>query len=319
LPILESEYVLEEGPPHQVALRSASPVGVPLCDAETAAIRGSGYPSEQEAIAAGEWWRDILERAFAATGQPVDFGDRSLSNISLGKALTEPFEQEVGRPLLPDSPRMMVFRSYPEPAIMGISAKGTVRPAREPLDAAIALARASGQPLTERARTAYTYFAASHGEMPTEAQYVLVMMAVEALIDQQPRPRDVIELVDGFRAQVRQSGLDEGSRSSLLGQLGRMREQSIGEAGKHLAVTLGDREYGGMSAVRFFTRCYTLRSRLVHLDAPGPERGEVEVLLHPLRQFVSDLIAGPALVAVVERTRKALAEVVTQRAAGGPA
>lgn len=302
LPVTEPAYVLETGDT-QVVLRSALPADAPLNEASIAAIRGSGYPTEHEAGSAGQHWRGVLERAFAATGIAADFGDRSLSSPSLGKALTEPFEAEWGRLLLPDLPRMMVFPTHPEPVFMGMSARGSVRGPLEPLVAALTVARQTGVPVTPRERTAYTYYSAAVGETPTEAQFVLLMMALEALIDQHARAQDAVDFVDELISQARQSALDEATKQSLLGQLSRMGVQSIGEAGRELAATLGDRQYLEMPATRFFTRCYTLRSRLVHLDAPGPERREVETLLHPLRQFVGDLIAGPECVAVVQRVQ----------------
>lgn len=314
LPITEPAYVLETGDT-QVVLRSALPADAPLNEASIATIRGSGYPTEQEAESGGQHWRGVLERAFAATGIAADFGDRSLSNLSLGKALTEPFEAERGRPLLPDSPRMMVFPTHPEPVFMGFSGRGSVRGPLEPLVAAVTVAREMGVPMTARERTAYTYYSAAVDGTPTEAQFVLLMIPLEALIDQRPRARDAVEFVDDLISQARQSALDDATKRSLLGQLSRMRVQSIGEAGKELAATLSNRRYVEMSAITFFTRCYTLRSRLVHLDAPGPERREVETLLHPLRQFVGDLIAGPECVAVVQRVQGEIEAAMGARAA----
>jgi len=162
--------------------------------------------------------------------------------------------------------------------------------------------------MTTEQRAAFTFFAASFGEMPSEAQFMLLMIAIEGLIDQKLRQSDALNLIESFSEQTRQSGLDQATRNSILGQLGRMREQSISEAGRELMAELGDKQYAGLPADKFFTRCYTVRSRLVHFAAPGPTRQEVGALVHPLRQMVGDLIAGPELVAVVDRARMELTQ-----------
>jgi hypothetical protein len=84
-------------------------------------------------------------------------------------------------------------------------------------------------------------------------------------------------------------------KSSLLGSLRWLRFQSIGQAGRALAATLGNRTYLDMTPSKFFAHCYDLRSRLVHRATSLPERREVDAAVPQLEQFVADLLSRELL------------------------
>ena len=71
-------------------------------------------------------------------------------------------------------------------------------------------------------------------------------------------------------------------------------KESIRQAGKRLASTLGDRSYMGEKPAVFFTRCYDLRSALAHGDYPRPTWAEVNLRAATLETFVADPLSGPA-------------------------
>jgi hypothetical protein len=72
-----------------------------------------------------------------------------------------------------------------------------------------------------------------------------------------------------------------------------MRQGSVGQAGRRLATTLGDARYHDRTAEAFFTRCYTLRSRLVHGAHPRPTLNEIDAIAPDLEKMVADLLAAP--------------------------
>lgn len=70
----------------------------------------------------------------------------------------------------------------------------------------------------------------------------------------------------------------------------------MGTAGRRLADRLGSRNYDGMSARLFFSKCYGVRGALVHGHVPRPAHDDVGLLAAQLGLFVGHLIAGHGLV-----------------------
>lgn len=85
---------------------------------------------------------------------------------------------------------------------------------------------------------------------------------------------------------------EEEQRDSMLGSLKRDRmQESITQAGRRLARSLGERTYADEPADRFFVQCYRLRSELVHGNDPLPPIDEIRRRTPALRQFVRDLLS----------------------------
>jgi hypothetical protein len=89
LPVSESELVLEDSGESRVVLVSRGR-DTDISQTQHLALLGSGYESEVGAHRAGEGWRSILQRVFAANRVGADFGDRS-------PGVDSPLQ--VGRPL----------------------------------------------------------------------------------------------------------------------------------------------------------------------------------------------------------------------------
>jgi hypothetical protein len=113
--------------------------------------------------------------------------------------------------------------------------------------------------------------------------------AVELLLDPQPRAEPARSFVEGMIQSVKDSGLPEDQKASLRGSLNWMLNESIGQAAKRLAATLDDRLYMGEPAPTFLTRCYTMRSALVH-GGTMPAWDEVNLRGGELERMVGDLI-----------------------------
>jgi hypothetical protein len=118
-----SEWLIEDcGPGHQVKLISRTPGSPdspgPLSEARSVTLRGSGYSSEDEAVAAGQLWRARLMRAFAAVRIGADFGDRTPQG-SFTAAGLEAFGGS-GRRTLNDVHGLTVFECEPAPIFLGI-------------------------------------------------------------------------------------------------------------------------------------------------------------------------------------------------------
>jgi hypothetical protein len=85
--------------------------------------------------------------------------------------------------------------------------------------------------------------------------------------------------------------LKEDERSSLLGGLARLKEESIGAAGRRLArERLRGRNYMDMQAEDFFQRCYRLRGQMVHGQRLGSDVSRISAIATTMETFVANLL-----------------------------
>ena len=126
-----------------------------------------------------------------------------------------------------------------------------------------------------------------------DARFLMLMFAVEAMIEVGQRSDTQIAVLDELRKHlVGMTDVDPGDQREVVDALARLRDESIGAAGRRLAASLAPRLYGDRPAVDFFRYTYGIRSKLVHGNV-GERRPAVEVVreLHgPMVWFVRDLI-----------------------------
>jgi hypothetical protein len=278
---------------HQVAMYSQT-VGhqqetLPLARTRRAVLRGIGYATEAEATEASQFWRACFMAAFASMRIGVDFGDRSAKTNSWSRHAVAAVAEQSGRPVVNYQGGVLVYESKSPPIFMPtVSAEGTVTgPPRLP--AALANARSTGG-LSEERQVTYDLFSAALGLAPGDAQYAMLMAALETMIKPQPRPDESIEHVSRLIELTRESGLSEKEVASLTGSLRLLYEESISQAGKRIALALEPEMYMNERPAVFFRRCYEIRSRLLHGDDPLPSARDVNVRIPHLKEFVADLI-----------------------------
>jgi hypothetical protein len=120
----------------------------------------------------------------------------------------------------------------------------------------------------------------------------MLMTAVETMIEPDPRPDSSRALVEQLISTAQSAELNAGERESIVGTLRWLRDESTSQAGRRLAKTLGERTYAGLTAPRFFTDCYSLRSNLVHGHVPRPTFHVINGVVAELEQFTPDLLVG---------------------------
>lgn len=156
---------------------------------------------------------------------------------------------------------------------------------------AVAIAVELGAIMTERDQLAYDLYSAASNQSSADARFALLMMAIETMLDLEPRSAEAHSHVDRLIAQTEASALYKNEIQSMVGTLKWLYKESIGQAGRKLAARLGDREYMGEPPVKFFTNSYTLRSRLFHGEYPRPDWSEVVGRTGALELFVRDLLS----------------------------
>lgn len=288
--LAEHELLLSQAEGTRVVLSSGSS-DVSLREAERFLLRGEGFDTVEQAREAGAYWRSVLERVFARVHISADFGERSLRGGLTSAGISMMEQAGGGARVLNDEHGLMIYESDPQPLFARLEA--SVRRLASPECVRAALEGAIAQhPSTLRESLAFDLYSASFAVKGiADARFMLLMMALEMLIEQGQHDDTSQRLVDELIAQTQGAELPQKQRESILGALRELRRESIGQAGRRLAARLGDRVYADLAPVSFFNRCYVVRSRLVHGDIPRPQREEVDALAATLEGFVADLIA----------------------------
>lgn len=153
--------------------------------------------------------------------------------------------------------------------------------------------------ISDKEELAIELFCSSQLNTQPNSQFVILVTAVEALIDREQRSDEALKLIDVFKEEIRNTGLDPRERDSLVGSLQDLRLESIKRAGLRLAQSLETEYKVGpgrkLNADDFFSKCYDLRSEIVHANSMEPEDKEMAKFIidsGELCRFVSDLLLG---------------------------
>jgi hypothetical protein len=275
-----------------------------LSQAGTVVISGPRFPTESEASDAAARVRSCLQVALARIGIGADFGDRrpggeGMSGTDRARVLREQGKRYMnnvhGTQVYECDPPPTFVAAPPVPSLAVVSPPGAFENAFE---AAAARPREPNPSL----EVAYDLFAASFfvtGQ--ADARFLILMMAVEAMLEFERRPPTILAHVENVIEATRKLEIpadEEAHRKALLTTLERQRDESIGHAGRRLARTLGNRTYGWgrETPEKFFSSCYTIRSRLVHpSQGPLPPRDEVDYRAASLQGFVAHLLSREIL------------------------
>lgn len=149
--------------------------------------------------------------------------------------------------------------------------------------------------MTDRERLSLDLYNASFFEISPHARFLALVMAVEALLEPEPRPDPVrAHVAELIRLTETSGDLPPNQRDSLCSSLRWLLNESIGQAGRRLAKEhLGTTNLRRIERSQLFTHVYSLRSNLVHGNERQPALNEVIEAGSNLRQFVSDLLTGP--------------------------
>lgn len=277
-----------------VSVRLRSSQEKPLKESERYVLVGSGYSEEEAAREEGVRYQNALMVAFAMSRVGVDFGFRAAKGSFTRHGL-EWAGQQFGVRALNDVHGMMVYETEPPARFVSMSATPTVGANREVFVENLHRAVQMKPALSEREVIAFTLFNASFFQPTADTRFILLVMAIEALIDPIERQGGTVKLVESLIETASRSNIEQSEKDSLRGSLNSLKYESIGKAGKRLAVErLGsESRYQDLEPRDFFARCYKVRSNLVHGSNPFPTFEEVGALAAPLEVFVSDLLTRP--------------------------
>lgn len=280
---------------HSLVLRARQKV-TPIRESDQRVVVGSGYECAAEAETAGQEISNVLTVALARVRVGADFGHRAAKGVFTEYGLRW-VQEQIGQRALNNVHGLMVYESSPDPKFVSADGMKLTRGTTpEAFAKAFGTALNISPSISERDSLAYTLFNASFFQATSDTRFLLLVMAVEALIDPARRSDEAVAHVDNLIAQTKSSLLPELEKSSMLGSLRWLRRESINQAGKRLAAgRLGSRRYSEMSAPEYFSYCYQLRSNLVHGNVPAPAFDDIGSVAATLEVFVSDLLTSPVL------------------------
>lgn len=274
-----------------LSLRASSP-GKSIKDAERWVLVGEGYDSENDASAAGARFQDALMLTFAKLRVGVDFGDRSPkgSVTAYGQQL---IEAQTGQPCLSDVHGLMTYSTDRQPLFVEFKANAVIGINIDAIEDRFVKSLKVQPTLRERDRLAISLFNASFFQPSADSRFLLLVMAIEALIAPKLKSEAAVGHVTRFMQEIEDSALPPHEKKSLIGSLIWLQVESINQAGKRLArEILGSTTYQDKPASNFFSDVYALRSNLVHGKLPFPTFNEICDVVGVLEVFVSDLLTA---------------------------
>lgn len=259
-------------------------------------LRADGWESEQETSNEAQRYMQALILSLARVRVGADFGKRTPTGRFTIEGLKW-LEQRQGQRMLNDMHGIMVFETEPQPRFASINASAVFGIPKERFERILLYALEHPRVLTDKERVSIELFHASFFQKMADARFLLLMMAIEALLVPAQRSSASIRHIETIIDLTQKScTITPEERSSILGSLQPLRNESINKTGrKFVAERLGSRTYLNESAPAFFSNCYKLRSGLVHGESPFPSWEKVSGMVATLEVFVSDLLSGPLL------------------------
>lgn len=292
--ITSSELIIGKYMGSDIVLKS-NQVDTPIEKAHELILRGDNYASAEEAWNAGLHCKDALILAFARLHIGADFGDRAPRSVFTTAGL-EMLKKRTGVRVLNDFHGLMIFENEPPIKFVSLHAKPSVTKNKERFIQAVGLALDHSTSLSDQERLAFDFFGTSFFQKSIDAHFLMLMMAVETLLEPASRSKIVQEHVKELIHLTKASSvLSSNEKDSLIGSLQSLDKESIEQVGRKLAKRLGNRKYGGQNPCEFFTTCYELRSKLVHGYVPRPTRDGIASISANLELFVGDLLSEPLL------------------------
>lgn len=264
-------------------------------ESDQLSVVGSGYMSPQDAEARGREVKKALTVALARVRVGADFGDRAPKGMFTEHGLKW-VEEQIGQRALNNVHGLMVFETFPKPRFASSNAQMTRGITPESFLSAYIKSLEVAPVISQREELSYTLFNASFFQPTADSRFLLLIMAIEALIEPERRSDESLAHVDLLIQQTKNADLPAQEKNSMLGTLRWLRVESINQAGRRIASErLGSRTYIEKTAADFFTHCYQIRSNLVHGNLPVPTFEEIGSVAATLEVFVSELLTVPVL------------------------
>ncbi len=287
------EYVLAQPSATRKVILSSVDRKTPIKDSLTLVLKSDGWPSQESALENGQRFSNALKRSFVKLRVGANYGEFGPKGMIFDRGIVL-FEEQSGERILNDVHGLMVYQSLPEPRFGKTTATPLVGKPESALVKDFDAALTTTKELDERDKLAFELFNSSFFQETPISRFLLLVMAIEALLVTERRSTEVQKHIRTLMDQTKDSAeLSDDEKQVLMGPLGRLMRDSVQQAGRRLSQErLGTRKYDGQCASNFFVRCYDMRSRLVHGQANSELRRESESIVATLEFFVSDILSA---------------------------
>jgi hypothetical protein len=260
-------------------------------DSKTLILKSEGWSSEELAIQASAKYVHAFALTLARLRVGADFGS-DITKSSFTHAGLAMLAEQTGRRVLNDVHGLMIYECQPPPLFAAFHVDAVRGVSQRQFEEVFSQAIENVREPTAREKLALNLFNASFFQKDTESRFLLLIMAVEALLDPSARSSAATAHVDSMiRATHESTSLSPNEKQSILGSLKWLKRESINQAGRRLAAELlDDRMYMEKKPEVFFSECYSIRSSLVHGQFLFPTNQKVGSLVAHLQIFVSDIL-----------------------------
>lgn len=254
-------------------------------------IQVDGLATWESAQESAPVFEAALKRALVSTGVGGDLGERSASSF-LTEYGCRYFAEKLGVPVVEhDRLGAHVYEVGSRPKYVGFKADPRIGRSTDRLGEEFIRSCGLG-PLNPRQKVAFDLFSTSQFLPEADGRFLLLFMALEALVELQPRDEAAQTLVDELEGITRDAlGLGDADRSSILGSLGWLRKESIRQGGLRVCRELGDCEIDGWAPSDLYNESYRVRNGLTHPRGSLPTREAVSNLIGPLQKLVQAMMA----------------------------
>ncbi len=278
--------------PEQLVLYNKTP-NQAIKEALHFCLIAGGFDSEEKALEAGKLHEAALMVALARVRVGANFGDRAVKGFLTPEGLRQ-LELQHGHRFVNDVHGLMAYTQQPPPKFALFKANMLRGANPQVFQEAFRSALASKPNISTKERIAYVLFNASFFQITAESRFLLLVMAIEALIEPEKRSDEAVAHVKSLIDATKAANIQAHEKDSMQGALQWLFHESIKQAGKRFVRTrLGTRKYEERSASAFFSHVYDMRSNLVHGNLPYPSYEAINAIAAPLEVFVSDLLTQP--------------------------
>lgn len=265
-----------------------------IVDSEKLFFVCDGIPELDQAILEGKQVLNSIIWCFIASGFGIDFGTDA-SNFEIPSEKLVKLQQLLNYDRIhQDKLGLMVYESSPTPRFAQFEADlKKLDPVDNFINTFIKCFENQRDIGNDDLLSIKLYNSSFFEEIP-ESRFLLLVMSIEAIINCDKRADEVLNHVDKMIYMTNKNhNLSDGDKKSIIGSLGYLKNQSIGQAGRQLAKKrLGENKYDDLSPVKFFDRVYSIRSKLVHGNSTPPSSYNLNKLSNELEKFVSDLLTA---------------------------
>ncbi len=263
-----------------------------ISDVKELVLIGENFNSKEEAFLEGNRWRDALQSTLIHFGQGANLGNDKVTG-GFTDFVRDYIFTETGSVLIDDYIGLNVYDGSCSPLFAQAGPVTLSRSLDENQFSEVLLQRFQlACSYSPKERLAIRLYNDSFFSESGETRFLLLVMAIEALLEPKSRQDDSVELVNEFIKEVASHPtISETEKLSLQGSLKWLLKDSISKTGRDLStLNLGNKKYLEKEADKFFTYCYGLRSKLIHGAEERPSDEEIGIAAANLEVFVADLL-----------------------------